>query len=78
VEVIMIGIAQRDIVRIPTTYGQLQVDDRIELDGQMCTITVIAHVMDYTIVTARGDYYGVFAFGKPSREYVTRSARDCA
>jgi hypothetical protein len=74
----MLTIAQRDIARISTSYGQLQVSDRIELDGQMCTITAITQVMGYSLVTARGDYYGVIAVGKPSSQYVTRSARDTA
>jgi hypothetical protein len=74
----MISIAQRDICAIATTYGQLQVGDRINIEGQMCTITVLVHTADYSIVTCKGDYYGVISYGKPSSQPVTRSARNTA
>lgn len=76
----VITIAQRDIAQVPTTYGQLQVEDRIKVDGQMCTLLAVNTVADasgdYTVVTAKGDYYGIMAYAKPSNTPAVRSSRN--
>lgn len=76
----MVTTAQRDIALVPATYGQLQVGDRIKIDGQMCTLLVVGVVADasgdYTVVTAKGDYYGIVAYATPSNTPVVRSSRN--